>query len=178
MQTIRTGGARIVLDLDVANVQPGDDSLIAQADIVLFNRIGFEHYCAGRSSETVISGLLSGAAQIVVVTLGPDGCRVATTDGSFAVDGIAVEVVDVTGAGDTFGAALIHALNTTSDLRAAASFANAAAAQAVTALGARAGVATETDVVSFLHHHGLPLGSFPGSEGQSAPSTANERSVS
>ncbi len=43
---------------------------------------------------------------------------------------------------------------------------------------ARAGVATETDVVSFLHHHGLPLGSFPGSEGQAAASTANERSVS
>ncbi|MGB3015296.1 MAG: hypothetical protein WBB41_11790, partial [Candidatus Nanopelagicales bacterium] len=68
--------------------------------------------------------------------------------------------------------------NTTSDLRAAAAFANAAAARAVTTLGARAGVATETDVVSFLHHHGLPLGSFPGSEGQAAASTANERSVS
>lgn len=178
MQTIRTGGARIVLDLDVANVQPGDDALIAQADIVLFNRIGFERYCAGRSSETVISGLLSGAAEIVVVTLGADGCRVATTDDTFDVAGVAIEVVDVTGAGDTFGAAFIHALNLTSDLRAAAAFANAAAARAVTTLGARAGVATETDVVSFLHHHGLPLGSFPGSEGQAAASTANERSVS
>lgn len=178
MAQIRAAGARVLLDLDVANVRAGDDALIAQADILVFNRVGFDRYRAGRSSETVISELLGGAAGIVIITLGADGCHVATADDRFDVEGIPVEVVDVTGAGDTFGAAFIHALNHTTDLRAAASFANAAAARAVTALGARAGVATETDVFSFLQHHGLSLGSFPGSEGQAALPTANERSVS
>jgi ribokinase len=38
----------------------------------------------------------------VIVTLGGDGARAATPEGSFAVPALAVEPVDTVGAGDTF----------------------------------------------------------------------------
>jgi ribokinase len=152
----RRAGARLALDLDVANLRPGDEALIALADIVLVNRLGFERLRATRTEAEALAQLLGGAASVVVITLGAGGCRVITDAGDVAIAGIEVDPVDVTGAGDTFGASFIHALNRTDDLVAAATFANAAAARAVTVAGARSGVGTEAEVLSFARTHGLP----------------------
>lgn len=157
MAAVRAAGARIVLDLDVANVRPGDDELISQTDVLLFNRRGFDRYCAQRPAEQVLDLLLTAGTSTIVVTLGAHGARVVDAGHRLEIPGIAAEVVDVTGAGDTFGAAFIHALNLTCDLRAAASFANAAAARAVTGLGARAGAASHAQVVAFAQQHGAQL---------------------
>ena len=173
IDTLRGAGARLVLDLDVANLRPGDDDLVARADLLFFNRVGFDRYCDGRPGSRVIDELLAGAAGVVVVTLGRHGCHVAAADDRFDIEGIPVDVVDVTGAGDTFGAAFIHALNHDPDLRAAATFANAAAARAVMKVGARAGIASDADIVSLLHPHALSPGSSPdaGGQGPAAPPT-------
>lgn len=154
LDRIRGAGAQVVLDLDVANVRDGDDELIARTDVLLFNRRGFERYSAGRAGELVTDALMANGTRAVVVTLGVGGCQVADAQQRFAVPGIATDVVDVTGAGDTFGAALLYALNCTADLRAATTFANAAAARAVTSLGARAGAGSPADVVAFARSHG------------------------
>ena len=153
----RGAGARLVLDLDVGNLQPGDDLLASAADIVLINRLGFERLRGERTESEAVSHLLSGAASTVVVTMGPHGCRVASRSGDFTVPGLAVDPVDVTGAGDTFGASFVHALNATDDIVAAARFANAAAARAVSFAGGRSGVATEEGVLSFAREHGLSI---------------------
>ena len=102
-----------------------------------------------------MAGLLAGGAAYLVVTRASQGCQVFHANGSVAVPGLDVEAIDVTGAGDTFGASFLHALNRTDDLALAASFANAAAARAVTATGARAGVATDAQVLEFMRHHGV-----------------------
>ncbi len=78
-----------------------------------------------------------------------------TDPGDVAIAGIEVDPVDVTGAGDTFGASFIHALNMTDDLVAAATFANAAAARAVTVTGARSGMASQAEILSFAPPHAL-----------------------
>ena len=78
-----------------------------------------------------------------VVTLGADGCRVAWPDGTteaFAAD--PVEVVDTTGAGDTFTGVLAARLAAGDDVRAAAATAVRAASRSVTAAGARTGMPT------------------------------------
>lgn len=157
MTRVREAGARIVLDLDVANLHPGDDELITRTDILLLNRRGFERYCAQRPAERVLDDLLSHGISTIVVTLGAQGAQVVDAEQRFEVPGIATEVVDVTGAGDTFGAAFIHALNLTADLRAAATFANAAAARAVTSLGARSGATPHAQIVAFAEQHGARL---------------------
>ena len=63
-----------------------------------------------------VAELLAGAAAVVVVTLGPDGCRLFAPAVEVAIPGIPVEPVDVTGAGDTFGASFIHAFDRTIQL--------------------------------------------------------------
>jgi sugar/nucleoside kinase (ribokinase family) len=167
---VRAAGALLVLDIDVGALRPGDDVLVGAADILLANRLGFERLRGSRTEAEAVRALLAGAASTVVVTLGPGGCRVFSAAGTAAVPGLRVEPVDVTGAGDTFGASFIHALNTTDDPVAAATFANAAAARAVTLVGGRAGVAGDAVVRAFARQHGvLNLPNSPPRDAAPAP---------
>ena len=67
--------------------------------------------------------------------------------------GIPVEVVDVTGAGDTFGSSFLHAVMHSDDMKLCAEFANFAAARAVTGLGARYGAASAAELRRFIKMH-------------------------
>ncbi len=76
-----------------------------------------------------------GAAQ-VLVTLGRDGVFLSDEGGSDLIPGFAVEAVDATGAGDAFTGALLAELSAGRSFRAAAYFANAAAALSTLGYGA------------------------------------------
>lgn len=100
---------------------------------------------AGVSADTVDDqlrylGTASGAT--VIVTLGSAGCAVRLPDD--AIERIAAppvaEVVDTTGAGDTFNGVLVASLACNPDLSAAVRTAVAAASLSVGAVGARAGM--------------------------------------
>lgn len=160
----RLAGARLVLDLDVGALHPGDEALVSRVDILLVNRRGFDRLRDGRSDAVTVVELLAGAAAVVVVTLGPDGCRVFDATGEVAIPGIPVDPIDVTGAGDTFGASFLHAFDRTGDPVAAAAFANVAAARACTILGGRAGAASEADVLAFADAHGIRVSLPPPPE--------------
>ncbi|MGG3456516.1 ribokinase [Paenibacillus rhizolycopersici] len=90
-----------------------------------------------------------GAAQ-VVTTLGADGSAYLDEAGEVRpVKGHAVSVVDTTGAGDCFNAALATALAQGEGLEAAIRFASLASALAVTKFGAQAGMPTADEVRQF-----------------------------
>lgn len=55
-------------------------------------------------------GLVARGAAAAMVTIGAQGCIVATTDGAWAVGAVPAQVVDVTGAGDARIAGTLHAL--------------------------------------------------------------------
>ena len=151
----RETGCRFVLDLDVADLRPGDDGLLRRVDIMFVNAIGFTRLSRGRPEAEVIAEQLGAGTGAIVVTRGSDGCHVYTADGRLAVPGLAVDVVDVTGAGDTFGASYVHALGRTGDHQLAAVFATAAAARAVRTVGARSGITSDDEVIAFIAEHGL-----------------------
>ncbi len=155
IKKIRASGAKMVYDLDVCNIEEGDEIFFEEMDILFFNKVGFDVYRKGVSHEEAVSQLLSYGTEIVVVTLAEEGCLVYTKDQHIQVPGIAVDVVDVTGAGDTFCSSFIYAMNKSKDLRFVANFANAAAARAVTIMGARAGIATSQTVFDFMKEKGL-----------------------
>jgi sugar/nucleoside kinase (ribokinase family) len=72
----------------------------------------------------------------VVVRSGADGCAVAhDDDGAVAVEGFATTVVDTNGAGDVHNGVFIAELASGHDVLAAARWANAAAAMAISRLG-------------------------------------------
>lgn len=87
----------------------------------------------------------------VVVTLGGDGCLIARPDGAVeTLPAHPVDVVDTTGAGDTFTGVLAARLAAGVDLRAAAATAVAAASLSVTAAGARTGMPRSAALAPYL----------------------------
>jgi sugar/nucleoside kinase (ribokinase family) len=146
LERLRRRGVKVVFDLDVYNPENHGSGLLEHSDILFMNALGAERLAA---SGTSIPALLAGGATAVVVTRDSEGCELHTADGLHAIAGIPVEVVDVTGAGDTFTSSFLYAYSTGGDLVAAAEFAGVAATRAVTRVGARGGRATRGEVEAF-----------------------------
>ena len=79
-------------------------------------------------------------ARDVVVKLGGRGCAIVTREGMTCVPAFDVEVIDTTGAGDSFVGGFLAELYRASDYAAAARFANATGAFSVRSLGAVTGI--------------------------------------
>jgi ribokinase len=98
--------------------------------------------------------LLRRGPRSVVVTLGADGCLVADGDAVEHIEGVAVDAVDSTGAGDAFVGALAYFLAQGSALRDGARWANRIAAISVLGQGTQTSFpdrdALPQDLVSLL----------------------------
>jgi sugar/nucleoside kinase (ribokinase family) len=64
---------------------------------------------SGASDVEAAAAALAQVAPVAIVTLGPDGALAAGAEGTVHVEGVAVEAVDTTGAGDLFAAAYVWA---------------------------------------------------------------------
>lgn len=160
IKKIRESGTKMVYDLDVGHMEKGDEIFFKEMDIVFFNKVGFDVYRNGTSYEEAVSQLQGYGIEIAVVTLAEEGCLVYTKEQHIHVQGIPVNIIDVTGAGDTFCSSFIYALGKSNDLRLVANFANAAAARAVTIMGARGGVVTSQEVLDFMKENDLDTDEF------------------
>jgi ribokinase len=127
----RAAGALVVVN--PAPVSAESAALVGVADLIVVNR-----------DEAATLGLEP--TERVVVTLGAGGVLVGATH----VPAFAVDVVDPTGAGDAFCAALAVAVAEGNDLVAATRFGAAAGACAVRRLGAEPGLPTRAEVTAML----------------------------
>ncbi|MFC4852328.1 ribokinase [Actinophytocola glycyrrhizae] len=133
---------RVVLNAAPAQRLPCE--LLTHVDLLVVN----EHEAA----------LLGGADHLLtvvpalVVTLGAKGALVRTRDTTTEVPGIAVDVVDTTGAGDTFCGALVAALDEHRPLDDAVRFASVAAALSVRRAGAVPAIPTREEIDDFHPH--------------------------
>lgn len=144
---LRARGTKVVMDIDVYNAENQRSGLLAQCDILFMNALGYERFIeSGESIEQMIAGGATG----IIVTRDADGCDLHTADGMVHIPGRAVDVVDVTGAGDTFTSSFLYAYSRDGDLTHAAEFANAAASLAVQSTGARSGMTTREQVENIL----------------------------
>ncbi len=131
-------GALMVLNAAPSRELP--DSLWETVDLLVVN----EHEAADLAGEP--EKLLE-QVPAVVVTLGGDGCVLLRRDHDpVRIPGLRVDVVDTTGAGDTFCGVLAAALAQGEDLSEAAKRATVAGALAVTKPGAQAAVPTAAEV--------------------------------
>lgn len=147
LQALRDRGVKIVMDLDVYNLENHPSGLIEYCDILFMNSLG-EHRFTESGND--IEACLAGGAIAVVVTRDSEGCELHTAEGVTVVPGLPVEVVDVTGAGDTFSSSFLYAYSATGNLHEAAEFANAAAALSLGKVGARGGMTTPETVRAFM----------------------------
>jgi len=142
----RKNGTKLVFDLDVDYLKNGDQEPFKRLDIAFFNEVGFDSYRGSLDSHAAVERLLSYGLELVVVTLAENGCAVYSKDETIISPAFKVDIVDVTGAGDTFCSSFLFALSLGKGKKYAAEFANAAASICVGKLGARAGAVSRAEV--------------------------------
>lgn len=93
---------------------------------------------------------LAAQGKLVVLKNGTEGCRIFSGEKIVDVPAFTVEEIDPTGAGDSFCAGFITALNDGLDLVQAGEFANAVGALAVTQKGPMEGAKNKQEVLDFI----------------------------
>ncbi|MFJ3820277.1 ribokinase [Streptomyces nodosus] len=140
-------GTRFVLNPSPPRPLPAE--LLAACDPLIVNEHEARVIAGGEpdgSPEDRAAALLALGPRSVVVTLGAEGALVATGETMVRVPSVKVDVVDTTGAGDAFTAALAWRLGTGSSLPEAAAFAARVGAAAVTRPGAQESYPTAAEV--------------------------------
>jgi ribokinase len=152
----RKAGAITLLNPAPARHLP--DELLALVDVLTPNESEVTALTGVTTSvDAAAADLLARGVGAVVVTLGAAGCRIYQP-GQSAVDlpGHRMPVKDTIGAGDTFTGALAAALARGETLRAAAQWANAAAALSVTRHGAIDGIPRLAEVQALVDRENGP----------------------
>lgn len=147
---LKLHGVKIVLDIEPTTVSESDCALIENADILFFNEFGINKIRGTLSEEEYLNRLFLHGAEIIVITLGANGCIVRSRNEMIRTEGISVNVIDPTGAGDTFNSSFIRCLLVGMSLKEASRFANVAASSAVTMMGARAGLGSVEEVEAMV----------------------------
>jgi len=144
---LRRHGRRAIFDLDVGGCKPEDVPYLSGAAVVIFNQVGFRA-AFGHDDMARISGWIrEHGIGCVVRTKAADGAEAFDGETLLQAAGYSVDVVDVTGAGDTFGGALTWCLTQGHAFAEALDFSIAAASRSVTIHGPRGG---KTDVETVL----------------------------
>ncbi|MEZ5871129.1 MAG: ribokinase [Nitratireductor sp.] len=118
--------------------------LLPSTDLLMVNEVEYAQLCAAEPS------LVSDGSKTVLITRGSQGAELRSNAKTITVPAHAVDVVDTTGAGDTFTGYLIAALDAGEDPERALRLASAAAAVSVTRNGAAASIPSMAEVTGFL----------------------------
>ena len=134
-------GIKVILN--PAPAQKLSDELLACTWLITPNETEAEiltgiHINNNSTAEDAALSLQKKGVKNVIITLGASGAFIKSAEFTGMVQGIKVEAVDTTAAGDVFNGALAVALAEGKELKDAVIFANKAASISVTRLGAQA----------------------------------------
>lgn len=145
--------AQVVVDIEphIADTPEKLEIILTNTDVAFFNQDGFRS-CVGMepTAENITDLCQRYQLHTLVVTLGGDGAIAVNQWGSCKHAGYQVEIVDTTGAGDTFNAAFVYSLIQHYSLEKSLEFACACAAISVGYLGARGAIPTAEQVQKFI----------------------------
>ncbi len=121
-----------------------------QADILIMNARYPRLVANTETTEEALAYFASHGPRVVISTQGTRGC-LAWIDGRAEVfPAYSVKAVDSTGAGDVFHGAFIAAYMKGYEIRQAVRYASIAAALKCTQVGGRAGIPSDSEIVSYL----------------------------
>lgn len=158
MQVAREAGVRVIFDLDVSpnffcqcNLGTQEDlaASLKFVDVLKPCKAAALEFTGEDDRERMAQKLLQMGPSIVAITMGANGCLLASKDQIVHVPAFNVKPVDTTGAGDAFMGGLSFGLLQKWDLERTGVFANACAALCCTKVGARA-MSKYSEVVSFI----------------------------
>lgn len=147
IRVAKSAGVKVLFDLDVdptyfAQSGLGSESDLKEAlrltDVLKPCKAAARELTRQNDYERMAESLLALGPEMVAITMGSDGCLLATRQTRVHRPSFKVRVVDTTGAGDAFMGGLSYALLQYWPLDRVATFANACAALCCTQVGARA----------------------------------------
>ena len=112
------------------------DATVMRCDVLLPSLDDSRQLTGLTEPDAIVDYYLELGAPLVALKMSADGCLVATAKERLRVPGHRVDAVDATGAGDTFDGSFLARLVAGNDLRAAARYANVAAALSTKGYGA------------------------------------------
>ncbi len=143
----KEANVRVLFDLDVApsyflEAGLGTETELMETlrlvDVLKPCKAAARELSGETSYERMARGLLALGPKFVAITMGSEGCLIASAERMAHVGSFPVPVTDTTGAGDAFMGGLSYALLQGWDQERAGLFANACAALCCTRVGARA----------------------------------------
>ena len=145
--------------LNLAPAQQLTDDLLRKISVLIANaeeaqRIGGKPVRDSASAKVVAKDILERGVESVIITLGKKGAVVATREETAYIEGIDVNTVDDTGAGDAFCAALAVAICHGMNLKQAVLYSNFAGALATTKIGAQQALPTAKELQDFIRNRG------------------------
>lgn len=152
-ETARRSGVPLVVNASpLPDVIPEELlDFLGRCDVVIVNETEMERLHPGGSTwADRARGVIARGAGAVVVTLGADGAIAVTAQDVVHREGFPVDVVDTTGAGDSFCGAMAVEIARGTSLAEAVTIACAAGALATTTVGAFDSVPTKSAVDAFL----------------------------
>ena len=129
--------------------------VLLKADVLLPNKEGAKVITKSDNPKKAAEILVKKGIPIVIITLGSNGVLITTNDFQKRIPTYDIKnIVDKTGAGDTFNGAFSLAYWIKGwDLEKSCIYANAAASLKIQKLGARSGMPNETELKAFLKKH-------------------------
>lgn len=158
MQIARSAGVRVIFDLDVApsyfaQARLGTEEELLAAlqlvDVLKPCKAAAREITGESDYEKMAAKLLSLGPKIVALTMGADGCLIASAEQMVRIPPFQVKIVDSTGAGDAFMGGLSYGLLQDWDHQRVGVFANACAAICCTKVGARS-MGRHDDVMALI----------------------------
>jgi fructokinase len=158
LHVAKDAGVRTLFDLDVspnffAQSNLGTQEELAEAlkhvDVLKPCKAAARELTGDADYERIAAKLLKLGPKLVAITMGHDGCLIASEKEKVHVPAFTVDVVDTTGAGDAFMGGLSYALLQGWEYKKVGTFANACAALCCTKVGARA-MSRRDDVIAFI----------------------------
>jgi sugar/nucleoside kinase (ribokinase family) len=148
----RAAGVPLAIDIETAMVPDRAHlhRLLSLCDLAFMNDTTYRAILGAAPQEEGMAGLLEFGARMLVISCGARGAMLVTRDQAITQPAFAAEVVDSTGAGDSFNGAFLAALLEGQPLEDALRFACAAGSIAVTATGARSALPTRAQVAALL----------------------------
>ncbi len=146
---------KISIDLESQIALRGWNNLknvLLKSDILLPNKEGAKAITNSNTPEKAAEILVKKGIPIVIITLGSNGVLITTNEYQKRIPTYEIKnVVDTTGAGDTFNGAFSLAYWIKDwDLEKSCIYANAAASLKIQKLGARSGMPNEIELIEFL----------------------------
>lgn len=158
MNVAKESGVRVVFDLDVSpnffaqsnlGTQEELTAALKVVDVLKPCKAAAREMTGEKDYERVADKLRRLGPSLVAITMGTDGCLIASGKEKVHVPAFKVDVVDTTGAGDAFMGGLSYGLLQGWDNKRVGFFANACAALCCTKVGARA-MSKRDEVLAFI----------------------------